>query len=175
MTLVRRGRLQLLHAWSQERLRLPDAMMASLRKIGATPESQFPEVPCSVITHSGERIDLALVVFQPDAPSASWYEYRLASDIAELEPSPFALPLAVRRAAAYAPEARMGWSPSTLEMPDGARFTLSGREHFFVYPGYQATEARVAGGYDLGHLDAPVRSAGAPEPVIRFVADPPFP
>lgn len=75
---------------------------------------------------SGERIDTAIVSLQRDAPVEHWRPARLASEIAEVYPSPYALPLDVCIAGAGAPERAMGFSPSLIEMPDGKRFTLNG-------------------------------------------------
>lgn len=64
----------------------------------------------------------------------------------------------------------MGFSPTLIEMPDGRRFVMNGTTHFFVAPGYAASDARaVAGSYFSEPL--PPSFVELPNDVIYFVVD----
>lgn len=176
MTHVESNRLPLVLDWNREASSLPAAMSDVVRRIGPTPPdvygngSEHRVTPCAVTTHSGEHFDKALICIQRDPPVENGLRFRLGSEIAEITESPFALPRLVREASSRAHEIRMGFSPTLIEMPDGRRFVMSGLTHFFVAPGYDASDARaVAGSY----FSEPVPPAFVeiPNDVIYFVVD----
>jgi len=176
MSVVSEDRLPLVRAWSQAPIRLPEAVQSVLEAIGETPPdiygsgAGYVQTPCTVITKAGERVDLAIVSRQEGAPIEPHRPPRLASDIAEVRPSPFALPLAVRQATARAEELRTGFAPTLIEMPDGARFALNFTQHFLTGTRYDAGSARLAPAAEgVPRLPQPVR---APEGVVYFIADP---
>lgn len=151
MTIVPEGRLELVLAWNAAEIMLPDAVLEALGEIGPTPPDiygnrrDYVEIPCGVLTRSGERVDVAIVSIQQDAPVDEWRPSRLGSEIASVYPSPLALPLEVRLACTEAPERAMGFAPTLIEMPDGKRFTLNGTPDFLNVPGYRAADARTRG------------------------------
>ena len=173
MSIVPEDRLPLIRAWDSAPIKLPDAVTTKLEEIGSTLADQyfggeFVETPCGVVLHTGDRIDLAIVSIQQDAPVEEWRDYRLGSEIADVYPSPFALPLEVRRASAEANERAMGFAPSLIVMPDGQRFTLNGPTHFLTEPGYRAPEARICA-EDIGFSELP--PIASQQDAIHFVAD----
>lgn len=178
MTIVPRERMPLIRAWNEAPIMLSRTVTQKLAGIGCIRAvhvngGDLMETPCGVLTHSGERIDLAFVAIQKDAPVEEWRTYRLGSEIADVYPSPYALPLDVREAGAAAQERAMGFAPSLIVMPDGQSFTLNGRTSFLTEPGYRAPEARISsGGIDDNALSKlpPIASG---QDVVRFVADGP--
>lgn len=175
MEAVPEGRMPIVEAWNRAPLVLPEAVRAALDAIGRTPPDlygngdAYHETPCSVVTASGEELNLAVVSRQRGAPVEESRNYRLASEIAEVRPSDFALPLDVRIASSRSPELRMGFAPTPIEMPDGGLFVLNWATHFLDEPGYSAADARVS--------DAPLDMSNLPRiagtrPAVWFIADP---
>ena len=176
MTHVGSERLPLVLDWNREASALPAAMSDVVRRIGPTPPdvygngSEHRVTPCAVTTHLGEYFDKALICVQRDAPVEDGLRLHLGSEIAEIAESPFALPLSVREASSRAHEVRMGFSPTLIEMPDGRRFVMNGTTHFFVAPGYAASDARaVAGSYFSEPI--PPSLVETHNDVIYFVVD----
>lgn len=174
MSIVPEDGLELVLAWNEAEIMLSHAVLAVLVEIGRTSPDiygngrEYVETPCGVVTHSGERVDVAIVSIQRDAPVEEWRPCRLASEIAEVYPSPFALPLEVRLATTRAEEVGMGFAPSLIVMPDGRRFLLNGTTNFISQPGYRAVDARHnASTFDRN--DTPLLAATPP--VTWFVAD----
>ena len=152
MTHVQSERLPLLLAWSAETIALPAAISAVIQRIGPTPPDLYGNgrerrvTPCKVITRSGEQFDQAIICVQRDAPVQDYLRFRLGSEVAEVNASPFALPRVVREASSRAQEVRMGFSPTLIEMPDGRRFVMNGMTSFMAEHGYNASEARIVSG-----------------------------
>lgn len=176
MTHVESKRLPLVLDWSREAIALPAAMSGLVQQIGPTPPDVYGNgserrvTPCAVTTHSGERFDKAVICVQRHAPVEGGLRFRLGSEIAEITESPFALHRLVREASSRAHEVRMGFSPTLIEMPDGRRFVMNGTTHFFVAPGYAASDARaVAGSYFSEPLSPSF--VETPNDVIYFVVD----
>lgn len=174
MTIVPDGRLDLILAWSRAEIMLADDALEALGEIGPTPPDVYGnggdhvEIPCGVVTRSGERIDAAIVSIQRDAPVEEWRVSRLASEIASVYPSPLALPLDVRLATTRADELRMGFAPTLIAMPDGRRFMLNWTANFIAEPGYRAADARYCGDpIDIRQLP----DLAAAPPITYFVAD----
>lgn len=175
MQFVSSERLELVEKWDKAPIRLSASQMVELEDIGCTPPDvygngvQFQETPCLVVTKDGETIDLAVVSLQRHAPIEQWRPYRLASDIEEIRLSPFALPLAVRRATARAEEIRMGFSPTLVILPSGEELALNGTNHFLVWNGCDASRVQLSHrGFDMR---TPDKVYGGHSGVVYFVAD----
>ena len=168
-------RLALIDAWNEHAIFLAGDNLKILDAIGKTPHDiygngkQYVETPCGVVTTQGEQIDTAIVSFQNHAPFERDRQYRLASDIAEIFESPFALPLKVREETANAEEKRMGFAPTIVEV-GGKPFILNWRVNFFMEPGLDARDAKVS----TANLDMAKLPPIAPEAedITYFVADP---
>lgn len=152
MTHVPSERLSLVLEWDAETISLPPTILAAVQRIGPTPPDLYGNgrerrvTPCQVMTQSGEKVDRAMICVQRDAPVQGHLRFRLGSDIAELNESPFALPRIVREASGRAHEIRMGFYPTLIEMPDGRRFVMNGMTSFMAEDGYVASDARVVDG-----------------------------
>lgn len=152
ITHVRSTRLPLVLEWDQQPVTLTKEVEVQLEQIGPTPPDVYGNwsdkrvTPCKVIMTDGEEVDPAMVCVQLDAPVQDYMKTRLGSEIARVSNSSFALPLDVRLATSRAPEMRMGFSPSLIEMPDGKRFALNGMTSFMDERGYDAATARVTEG-----------------------------
>ena len=176
LTHVQPERLPLVLAWSENAITLSAANLAIVDSIGPTPPDVYGNgrerrvTPCQVTTHAGERFDKAFICVQADAPVASHINFRLGSEIADVKESPFALPRAVREASSRAYEIRMGYSPTLIEMPGGAKFIMNGMTSFMAVPGYEASQARLASGGDMT-LEAAPRFVETPDDVVYFIMD----
>lgn len=175
MNFVPRDRLALIHEWNNHQILIKPELLTKLEMIGRTPPdlygngAQFHETPCGVLTKSGERIDLAIVSMQRHAPFEDWRQYRRASEIQDIYPSPYALPLAVRTATSKADEIRMGFAPTLVKMPDGQAIILNWTQNFFVRDGCDAGAIVLSG----QHLDMknPPEIYSPPKNITYFVAD----
>ena len=132
------SRLGLLDEWNRKVLVPPQPLMKQLQRIGATPPDYYGNgrryvcIPCVVLTTSGERIERALVSFQPTPPIEEWRSnVRLLDDVASIEESQFALPREVRAATTNADEVRMGFAPTAIQGPHGEQFLLNWSVNFF--------------------------------------------
>jgi hypothetical protein len=176
MSLVPEDRVSLILAWNEHAICLSKGIVAKLDGIGRTPPDkygngrQYREIPCGVITSSGERVDPAIVSFQTHAPFEPWRHCRLGSEISEVYPSPYALPLPVRIATSEADEIRMGFAPTVIEMPDERFLILNWRPNFLVKDGFRAEEARVSR-RRLGSGEAPEIVSAPAKEVTYFIAD----
>lgn len=152
MTHVQPEQLPLVLEWSAKAIALPEAISQAVERIGPTPPDRYGNgverrvTPCQVRTHSGERFDKAMICVQRDAPVQSHIRFRLGSEVAEVNESPFGLPRVVREASGRAYEMRMGFYPTLIEMPDGRRFVMNGMTSFMEEQGYTASNARVVDG-----------------------------
>ena len=175
MNAVNPDRLPLIHRWNEKPILLSPDHERKLAAIGRTPPDHYGngkdyhQTPCGVVTTSGEKIDLAIVSQQGHAPYENGRACRLADEIGDIYPSPFALSLAVRLATTRASEISMGFAPTLVETPDGKLFTLNWTTHFFVKPGIRAGDLAVSQkGLDRQHL--PEIYAGG-EAITYFIAD----
>lgn len=176
MTHVESGRLPLVLEWSLGASTLSAAISDIVQRIGPTPPDVYGNgkerrvTPCAVTTHSGERFDAAIICVQRGAPVEALFHYRLGSEIAEVSESPFALPRLVREASSEAYEARMGFSPTLIEMPDGRRFVMNGMTSFMAESGYTASDARVVSGNYFSEQPTPSFIEPLSD-VVHFVID----
>jgi hypothetical protein len=177
MNFVPPARMELIRRWNESEIALAPEHVRKLKAIGPTPPDiygnrrQYCEVPCAVTTLEGARIEMAVVSVQRHAPFEHWRTYRLASEIAEIEPSRYALPLSVRVAASKAEEIRMGFAPTMVEWPNGGPIALNWSQHFLVRPGVSAGDVRVSK-RDIDMKKPPEVYNGTKDDVY-FVADKP--
>lgn len=156
MNFLPRARLPLVQQWNANRLTLTQKQLSELASIGRTPPDiygngrRYHETPCSVITKSGECIELAVVSQQSHAPFEEYRINRLASDIDTIYPSAFALPLDIRVACSQADEISMGFCPTRIQRPDGKFIILDGRENFFVSTSCKAADLRLIENLAIG-------------------------
>jgi hypothetical protein len=175
MNSVPRSRVDLIDLWNQAPVALPATVFYNVLAVGSTPPDvygngiQYREYPCSVVLHSGEQIQMAVVSFQEHAPFEEWRTYRLASEIAAVSPSPHALPLEVRVATSRAEEVRMGFSPTLVELPTGQTVALNWTQSFFVREGCKASDVKLSS-RRLDWKNPPTVYNGT-SGVVYFVAD----
>ncbi len=175
MNLVPRERIGLIQKWNEHPILIGSEYRSKLEDISHTPPdlygngSQYHETPCGVITKSGERIDVAIVSIQRHPPFEAWRQYRLASEIESIYPSPYALPLPVRVATARADEIRMGFAPTLIELPNGQVVILNWAQNFFVREGCDAS-AIVLSQKKLD-MKNPPEIYSQPNNITYFVAD----
>lgn len=132
-------------------LQLPADMRHQLEQIGSVPAcdygKQLPQVfPCQVTTIDGQVWPFAEIVVQRKAPVNGYRNFRLASDIAAISPSPYALPQMVRQACAHAMEIRMGFAPTLLILSNGQQIIINGGCNFLNINDVDSQQTRV------GHL-----------------------
>lgn len=174
MNSVEDGRLPMVLRWSESDLRLTQDIETTLSQIGQTSAdvygngSQYKSFPCSVRTHSGEFIPIAIVSKQTHAPFEHHRSYRLSSDIACVQPSEFALPLNVRVATSQAHEVGMGFAPTILQTADHLRLTANWTTNFVSIPGVDARKIVIA--KNQRYFDDTPAVIDEPRPVY-FVAD----
>lgn len=176
MHFVPRRNLPVIAQWDKEPIILAPEHLAVLRRIGRTPSDQygngrqFHETPCAVKTKQGEDIEMAIVSMQRHAPFEEYRNYRLASDIAEVYPSPFALPLDVRAATSRADEIAMGFAPTLVDLPTGESIIFNWTENFYKRAGCD-TGAIVVSKTEVNRGDQHEVFQGQ-NGVVYFVADP---
>ncbi len=168
-------RLKLIEEWNSSPISLPKDCLAILQTIGRTPfdqygnGSEYNETPCTVTTKIGEEIDLAVVSFQNHAPFEESRNYRLASEVKSIKPSPFTLPLTVRTATAKADEYRMGFAPTLIEQPGKGLVVLNWTHHFLKKKGYDACKFKISK-HSLNMDNLPAIYSGTPG-IVYFIAD----
>lgn len=176
MSAVPANRLPLIKRWNENPILLSAHHRSQLEAIGATPPdlygngSEFHETPCSVTTLDGERIETAMVSEQLHAPFEEERSCRLATEIAELVPSPYALPLEVRVDCSKAEEVRMGFSPTLVLLPNGEVLELNGRNSFLVQGDCRAADVKLSPLW-FKYRDRAIGYHGR-EKIVYFVADP---
>jgi hypothetical protein len=150
MNSVETERLPLILSWSEQTLVLSDETISVLRAIGVTPSdhygngSQYQTYPCAVRTFAGDFFPIAVVSKQRHAPFEIHRAYKLSCEIASIEPSEYALPVAVRQATSKAYEIRMGFAPTILETDMGIRLTANWTTNFLKMEGVDSTTTRIA-------------------------------
>ncbi|MDO9474222.1 MAG: hypothetical protein Q7J28_14300 [Caulobacter sp.] len=176
MTYVNDGRIELVLAWDAAPITLPPDLVHIVQQIGPTPPDVYGNgrerrvTPCAVETSSGEIFERAMICVQADAPVEDHMQFRLGSEIASIHESAFALPAEVRRASSLAPEMRMGFSPTLIEMPDGRRFVMNGMTSFMLVDGYAAKDAQVTNG-SYFQENPPPAFIETPKDIVYFIVD----
>ena len=90
-------------------------------------------IPCTATISNGDTFENSLILVTK-VPPHRWYpinKIRWASDIIEISPSQFALPIEVRGASYAKEEISMGFAPIDVIDSNGQRFTLGARSDFF--------------------------------------------
>jgi hypothetical protein len=175
MNHVKESKIQLIHEWSSSVILFTEAQKSILGQIGSTLlhgyyGSQSNETPCSVKTKSGEVLDLSIITIQKHAPFEDWRSYRLASEIEEITPSQYALPLKVRKATSQAGEIRMGFAPTLVSLSNNQELILHWGQTFLKKTGVKANETKVCKRrINLSNMPE-VYSLN--EEVVYFIADP---
>lgn len=176
MTYVENARIELVLAWDAGPISLPSNLSAIVERIGPTPPDTYGNgrerrvTPCAVETFSGEIYERAMICVQLDAPVEEHMHFQLGSEIASIHESADALPAEVRLASSGAPEMRMGFSPTLIEMPDGRRFVMNGMTSFLAAAGYSARDACLADG-SYFREDPPPAFVETPKDIVYFIVD----
>ncbi len=175
MNHVKESKIPLIHEWSSSVILLTEAQKSALNQIGSTSRyggsgSQFNETPCSVKTRSGEVLELSIITIQKHAPFEDWRSYRLASEIEEITPSQYVLPLDVRKATSQAKEIRMGFAPTLVSLSNDQKLVLDYAQIFLKKPGVKANETKVC--KRRINLSAMPEVYSLNENVVYFIADP---
>lgn len=151
MSSVPDARIGILNEWNENKLLIGQEDLKVLDYIGGT----FPnywmghngviEIPCSITMSSGECIDPAIVWITKRPPIDTFtVRLRLYRDIMSVGPSRFALPMEVRRAAFFAPEVCMGFSPTRVVAKDGRPYVLHWATSIFGQDGLTGSEIRLS-------------------------------
>jgi hypothetical protein len=126
--------LPLAHHWNQTPLPLNSSTLSVLAKIGGVEGSKnCISIPCAVKNVSGGCHDKAVVLISKEPP-CFWYEPPIvhwADELANINPSPFALPLDVRKASSRKMEVSMGFAPVGIVDRQGIEYTLPCESQFF--------------------------------------------
>jgi len=137
---VTEDRLPILEKWNSKRYTLSIDQLMILYKIKKTRidtygnRSEFIEFPCSVITKSDAHYAKSIITITNMPPIYKNPSYVLFPDeIKNIMPSPYSLPIAVRKATAMAQEAGMGFFPTMVQSQSGKKFILNGICNFFEY------------------------------------------
>ncbi len=167
-------------AWCEREITCTTSVLEAARAIGATPPSYDDHaddvrIPCKVTTRKGEQIELAVLRFSR-LPPIPWMDerpqhlphFRLADEIASVEPSRFALSRQVR--SAFIADRRgaidRDWLSVDVVSRTGRRYRLNGSPLFFDRDGVPGEALRPA--FRSGGLAVPAKPHG-PETV--FAAD----
>lgn len=147
---VSKTRLKLILEWNASSLSLNTEQILLLKKIGRTPLANtrdgkrlYYETPCKVFTKKGEIFNFAIITQQRHAPFEKHRNYKLASEIHEIQPSPFSLSLEVRNTTAYAESLRSGFAPTVVEKHNGQLMVFNGAENFYDLTDCLASDIKV--------------------------------
>ncbi|MCH1923962.1 hypothetical protein L9G74_05385 [Shewanella sp. C32] len=140
-------KLPLVSAWHDQALTLSAEqyqLLAAIENCNTLDRRQAHAIPCQVTTKDGTVYPFAEVVIQRDAPVEDYRDYQLASEIAAISASPYALPKAVRHECGWAQEIRMGFAPTLLLLSNGERVTVNGISTFINLEGVDASKTQVS-------------------------------
>lgn len=174
MNAIPKTRLELIKQWDASTIILNTEQLKILKEIGRTPPDiygngkQYHETPCKIITKNCEIFNFAIITQQRHAPFEKYRKYRLASEIQEIQSSPFALSLEVRVATTEAGELGMGFAPTVIEKPNGELVIFNWTQHFYDNRDCLAKDLKVANDYN-DPRKLPIASK-APE-ITYFIAD----
>jgi hypothetical protein len=147
---IQDNHLSLLNEWNKNEYGIPKPLLEELLKIGATPPDIYGNrlnyivIPCSVTTTDGNHYAKSLIkitnlppIFNAQKNST---HILFSNKIKDIKPSPFALPLQVRKATAMAEEIRTGFSPTIVATYNKKHFVLNGITDFFDYKDIKGEE-----------------------------------
>lgn len=167
----------LVQRWASESQALSEKNLAALRRIGATPPDVYGNgsgsvrTPCGIVTTAGERIDAAIVC-QQNRPPFEHEPSRLASDIAEIYESPYALSLPVRIGTTRSHEVNNGFAPTVVRTPRGEMLLFNWTNNFYDGGACAPGDLKLVGEGNVP-LDALINKGiyQFRRPVVYFVAD----
>lgn len=140
--------LPLVHHWNRNRFILPDAMLGALAKIGGVGDflNRSISIPCQVRNATGQQHQKAVVLIsnQPPLNGTDPGKIHWAEEIIAVAPSPFALPLDVRRASLAKEEESMGFAPVNVVDDNGAEYTLAQESCFFDHNGVKGKRIKLS-------------------------------
>ena len=150
MSVLPDEKVKLLQEWDSAPLDLTPALFEKAKAIGAigahplSGERDFAEVPCRALTFGNQWVDKCLLSFKTAPPTTSYQKKILfLKDIADIEPSEYALPLEVRAATCRSVETRTGFAPTYIESSKGRRFALNWTVNFFDKKDLKGSEMRL--------------------------------
>lgn len=178
MSAVPPERFELLLRWGSAPLSLSPVLLDKISLIGATPahtlsaEKNYAEVPCRVRTAQGGWIDRCLVVFKAPPPLETFYKkVHLASDIADIEPSEFALAHPIRFNTSRSKEEKPGQFHTFVESKKSGPLALNGTVNFLDHKGSKGKDMLLASGTPKpGKKRVPV-IVEKPDKIAFFFAD----
>lgn len=136
------------HHWNQTPLTLNSSLLSALAKISGTEDSKdCITIPCAVENISGEYHEKSLVLISRQPPY-SWYEPAMvhwANELVNINPSPFALPIDVRKASSQKTEISMGFAPVGVIDKIGVEYTLPCKSCFFDINDVKGEEISLSG------------------------------
>ena len=146
---IHNDHLPLVRHWNQRCLTVGDSVLSILASIGGVEDfyEDYIAVPCSVQDMSGQQHEKSIVLVSKQPPFG-WHERQKvhwADEVAAVAPSPFALPLEVRRASSEKKEESMDFAPVGVVDKLGTEYTLSRESHFFDHNGIKGEEIRLSG------------------------------
>jgi hypothetical protein len=134
------------------------------------------DVPASVRFNGYSQFSTALIRIEANPQILFWIEenIRIAPDIVEIAPSPYALPYSVREATHSTrsieyPDGFCEFEQSAIQSPAGRVFLVDGLENFFAYRGFRGPQMKLRTNPSLlSKLTRPV-SVGFPRNLVTWV------
>lgn len=142
--------LLLAYKWNQTPLTLNSSILDSLVKIGGTVNygNDCITIPCSIRNISGAQHEKAVILVSKQPPYSSWHDPLIIhwpNEIDTVTPSPFSLPLDVRKASSEKREVSMGFAPVGIVDKQGKEYTLPYKSDFFDIDGVKGNELSLSG------------------------------
>jgi hypothetical protein len=141
--------MPLVRHWNQSNLNIEDSALSILSTIGGVQDyyKGYISIPCSIQNVAGLQHYKSLILVSKQPPFR-WHEQQKiywAQDIDTVSPSPFALPIDVRRASSEKKEEAMGFAPVSVLDKKGTEYTLGCESQFFDHNGIKGEEIRLSG------------------------------
>jgi hypothetical protein len=157
--------LPLAHHWNQHHLVIEPGILNTLASIGGVADyyNDTIAIPCTVKDVIGNVQEKAIVLVSRQPPYF-WYKPQAvhwADAMRSAGPSPFALPLDVRRATAHKSEESMGFAPVGIVDGRGNEYTLTSVSRLFDWNGIRGEEIRLSGRQDKWRKTVQAESAEA--------------
>lgn len=141
--------MPLVRYWNQNKLKVNESILKILYDIGGVPDyyKGYISIPCSVRNAAGNTHDKALIMIskQPPYSLPELQKIHWAEEIDAVSPSPFALPIDVRRISAEKREEAMGFAPVGVMDGEGTEYTLGSESQFFDHNGIKGEEIHLSG------------------------------
>lgn len=141
--------LPLVRQWNHSRLTVDTSILNTLASIGGVEEHYkgYIAIPCCAQDVSGQKHERAIVLVSKQPPFG-WPEPQTVHwsyELAAVTPSPFALPVGVRRASSEKREDAMGFAPVGVVDKRGKEYTLGCQSHFLDSNGIKGEELSLSG------------------------------